>query len=85
MKKSKEFSGADLRSVIELVIEEKLRSSFKTGIPEPIRTKDLLQMVAKVNPSTKDWFTIARNYALYSNESGQYDEILSYLNIKKQS
>ena len=34
-------------------------------------------------PSTRDWFSTARNYALYSNESGLYDDILAYLKIKR--
>ncbi|MFM7852267.1 MAG: cell division protein, partial [Flammeovirgaceae bacterium] len=64
-------------------IEEKLREAIKTGIPNPIETRDLLKQAMEVKPSTKDWFTTARNYALYSNESGLYDDILTYLKIKK--
>lgn len=78
-KRTEGFSGADLRAVIDLAIEEKLRSSMKTGIPEPIGQKDLLNAAAKHRPTTKDWFSTARNYALYANESGLYDEILKYL------
>jgi transitional endoplasmic reticulum ATPase len=77
------FSGADLKSVIDHAVEEKLRESFKTGRPEPITTKDLMAALKKVIPSTKDWFATARNYALYSNESGLYNDILDYLKIKK--
>ena len=36
----------------------------------------------RVRPSAKEWFSTARNYALFSNESGLYDEILSYLDKK---
>jgi len=82
-KASADFSGADLQAVVDVAVEEKLRESFKTGIPEPIGTKDLLVAIKKVKPSTKEWFTSARNYALYANESGLYDDILDYLKIKK--
>lgn len=82
-KATKDFSGADLAAVIDIAVEEKLKHSFKTGKVEPITTNDLLKGVHKVNPSTKEWFVTARNYALYSNESGLYDDILKYLNIKK--
>lgn len=82
-KNLKDFSGADMQALVDVAIEEKLRESFKTGVPEPLTTKDLLQAAKKVVPSTKEWFTTARNYALYSNESGLYDDILKYLNIKK--
>jgi len=83
LKRTRDFSGADLKAVIELVIEEKLRVAFTTGKPEPIYSKDLANSASKISPSTKEWFTIARNYALYSNESGLYDTILQYLGIKK--
>ncbi len=82
-KNLKDFSGADIQALVDVAVEEKLRDSFKTGIPEPLTTKDLQQATKKVVPSTKEWFTTARNYALYSNESGLYDDILKYLNIKK--
>jgi transitional endoplasmic reticulum ATPase len=78
-----DFSGADLKAVVDITIEDKLRQSFEKGIPEPITTKDLVAAAKKVKPSTKEWFNTARNYALYANDSGLYDEILEYLKIKK--
>jgi transitional endoplasmic reticulum ATPase len=82
-KNLKDFSGADMKAMVDIAIEEKLRESFKTGIPQPLTTKDLIQAGKKISPSTREWFTTARNYALYANESGLYDDILKYLNIKK--
>jgi transitional endoplasmic reticulum ATPase len=82
-KQTADFSGADLQAVIDQAIERKLEESFQDNIPRPLETKDLLQASRGVKPSTKEWFTVARNYALYSNESGLYDEILEYLKIKK--
>ncbi len=82
-KKTKEFSGADLKAIVDMTIEDKLRESFTKGIPSPIGTNDLLKVLKQINPSTKEWFVSARNYALYANESGLYNEILEYLGIKK--
>ena len=82
-KKTKELSGADLKAVVDLAIEAKLKESMKTGQLMPIGMKDLTRAINQVPSSTKEWFATARNYALYSNEAGLYDEILSYLNIKK--
>lgn len=82
-KKTEDFSGADLMAVVDRAIEDILREAIKTGMPKPIETKDILKHAMEVKPSTKEWFTTARNYALYSNESGQYDDILEYLKIKK--
>lgn len=81
--KTKEFSGADLKSLIDIVIEKKLIASIKNGIPEAITTKDINGSINEICPSTKEWFTTARNYALYANESGLYNDILDYLKIKK--
>jgi transitional endoplasmic reticulum ATPase len=82
-KQTEEFSGADLKSIIDITIESKLRESFEKGVPRPIQSKDLLASLKQVKPSTKEWFNTARNYALYANDSGLYDEILEYLKIKK--
>jgi SpoVK/Ycf46/Vps4 family AAA+-type ATPase len=82
-KQTADFSGADLKAAIDIAIEEKLRESFEKGAPQPIQNKNLMDAVKEVKPSTKEWFTTARNYALYANDSGLYDEILDYLKIKK--
>ncbi len=82
-KKTKDFSGADLAELIEVAIDSKLQAAIKTGKPEPLRTKDFLQAAKKVKPTTKEWFTVARNHAMYGNEGGQYDDILKYLGISK--
>ncbi len=77
-KKTEHFSGADLKAVIDIAVEEKLKSAMKTGIPEPLSTKDLLKAAGTHKATTREWFTTAKNYALYANESGLYDEILKY-------
>lgn len=81
-KKSAGFSGADLKAVIDQAVEEKLREAMKTGRPTPLRTKDLTTAAKSIKPSTRDWFATAKNYALYSNEAGLYDDILVYLKMK---
>ena len=80
-KKTEQFSGADLKTVIDGAIEAKLREAMKTGIPKPLGTKDLIAAAGAVKPSTKEWFSTARNYALFSNQGGQYDEIVKYLRM----
>tara|TARA_R110000796_G_scaffold37722_3_gene95067 strand:- start:14974 stop:16275 length:1302 start_codon:yes stop_codon:yes gene_type:complete len=82
-KSTKEFSGADIKATIDVAIEKKLEDAFKDGIPKPLTTKDILNAAKKMKSSTKEWFSSAKNYALYSNDGGLYDEILTYLNIKK--
>ena len=64
-----------------MAIEKKLREAMKDGLPKPLTTKDLHAAAATLRPSTKEWFSTARNYALYSNQGGIYDDILKYLKI----
>lgn len=82
-KKTEGFSGADLKAVVDLAVEEKLRDAMKAGSLRPIAEKDLLEAAKRHKPSVRDWFDTARNYALYANQSGLYDDILSYLKINK--
>jgi SpoVK/Ycf46/Vps4 family AAA+-type ATPase len=79
------LSGADLRAVVDVAIETRLRESMRMGRPLPIEQNDLLGATKQVRASTKEWFATAKNYALYSNEGGVYDDILVYLGIKKPS
>lgn len=81
--KTDQFSGADMKAVVDSCVEAKLQHAMKTGKLEPIETKDLQAAAKSVRPSTQDWFASARNYALYSNQSGLYDDILKYLKITK--
>ena len=80
-RKSDGFSGADLKAVVDLAVEAKLREAMKTGVPKPLETKDLLTAVKALNPTTREWFSTARNYALYSNQGGLYDDVKKYLNL----
>lgn len=82
-KASKSFSGADINAAIDIAVEEKLQESLKTGKLEPLELKSILKAIKKHKPSTKEWFSSAKNYALYANDAGLYDDILEYLNIKK--
>jgi len=80
-KRTDGFSGADLQGLVESTIEAKLREALKTGKPLPITTGDLTTAAAKLRPTTKEWFGTARNYALYANQGGAYDDILKYLKM----
>ena len=82
-RKTPDFSGADLQAVVDIAIESKLDEAMRTGIPAPLTTSDLENGAKKHRATTKEWFTTAKNYALFANEGGLYDEILQYLKIKK--
>jgi SpoVK/Ycf46/Vps4 family AAA+-type ATPase len=80
-KRTDQFSGADLKAVIDVAVEAKLREAMKAGVPQPLTTKDLANAAATVKPSTREWFATAKNYALYSNQGGIYDDILKYMKM----
>lgn len=82
-KKTAGFSGADIEAVVDIAIESKLEEAMKKGVPQPIETKDLEKAAKAHRSTTKEWFSTAKNYALFANEAGIYDDILDYLNIKK--
>jgi AAA+ superfamily predicted ATPase len=80
-KKADAFSGADMKALVDQTIEAKLRDAMKDGVPKPIATKDLVAAIANVKPTTREWFSTARNYALYANQGGAYDEVLKYMKL----
>lgn len=80
-KKSDGFSGADLKGAVDTAIEKKLQVAIREGTPRPLSTKDLVAAVGATKASTREWFATARNYALYSNQGGTYDDILKYMKL----
>jgi SpoVK/Ycf46/Vps4 family AAA+-type ATPase len=82
-KKCDGFSGADLKAVFDLATEEVLADAMKTGKVVPLTTKSLAKAAKKHRPTTKAWFESAKNYALYANQGGHYDEVLQYLGLVK--
>ncbi len=80
-RKTENFSGADLKAVVDIAVEGKLREAMQKGMPAPLTAKGLLAAIASLKPTTKEWFATARNYALYSNQGGIYDDILGYLKL----
>ena len=82
-RKTKDFSGADLKAVFEVAIERSLAQAMKRGQIVPVTQRDLAEAAKSLKPSTKAWFESAKNYALYSNQGGFYNDVLEFLGIKK--
>ncbi len=76
------FSGADLvhlgDSAIELVLEEALLGAA----PRPVRMSDFARALTEVHPSIGPWVDTARNYAIYANEGGAYDDLAAWLKAR---
>ncbi len=82
-KATSEYSGADLKAIVDIATEAKLEESLAKGSIEKLSNKDLQKAIKQHKATTQEWFSTARNYALYANESGLYDDILQYMKLKK--
>ncbi|MCW3037920.1 MAG: Cell division protein FtsH [Actinobacteria bacterium] len=77
------FSGADLRLLCESAAESALEDSLQSGTTRPIHSGDFDRALREVSPSTRPWFDVARNYAMFANEGGAYDDLLAYMRRHK--
>jgi SpoVK/Ycf46/Vps4 family AAA+-type ATPase len=77
------YSGADIAHVCASAVESALERSVAQGGVSPVAMPDLLAALSEVRPSTRAWFETARNYVLYANEAGEYDELAAYLKRMK--
>jgi SpoVK/Ycf46/Vps4 family AAA+-type ATPase len=82
-RKTEGRSGADLMHIVESASEQALQESIRTHRLHPITQRQLEQAASEVGPSTRAWFGIAHNYAVYANDGGQYDDLLAYIRAHK--
>jgi AAA+ superfamily predicted ATPase len=81
--KSAEFSGADLVHLFESAVELAMEDSLTSGRIRPIGMNDFKKALKEIKPSTRAWFEVARNYAMFANDGGTYDELLDYLRANR--
>ncbi|WP_144119101.1 ATP-binding protein [Catellatospora sichuanensis] len=80
---TEQFSGADLAHLCETATEYAMHASITSGDLRMIEQRDFEAAMREVRPSTGPWFTTARNVAMFANEGGAYDELVSYLKKQK--
>lgn len=78
-KNAREYSGADLAHLVESAAELAMEDSLETGNVRSISHEDFKKALREVHPSTRPWFEIAKNYALFANDGGTYDDLLEHL------
>ncbi|MCC2670252.1 MAG: Cell division protein FtsH [Armatimonadetes bacterium] len=78
-----EYSGADLAHLCESAAELAMEEAIRTGKPRPMQTEHFKRAMKEVRPSTRPWFEIARNYAMFANEGGVYDDLLEYIKANR--
>ncbi|MGW6565255.1 ATP-binding protein [Streptomyces sp. NPDC054975] len=84
VKATEDFSGADLAHVCESAAESALLDSARTGTVRMINMKDLLGAAKQIRPSSESWFAAARNVAMFANDGGIYDDLVTYLKKKRK-
>ena len=77
------FSGADLAHVCETATEQAMEASIDAGAVRPIEMSDFDRALKQIRPSTPAWFETVRNFVLFANESGLYDDLLAYMRARK--
>jgi len=78
-RKTEGFSGADIQGLVDAATELAFEASVTSGKEQPIDDDFLARALRGTKSSTRPWLETARNYAVYANEGGVYDELLAYL------
>ena len=73
------YSGADLAYLCETATEFAMEESAISGVVRSLTNDDFKRALTQVHRSTQPWFETARNFALFGNESGVYDDLLAYM------
>ena len=77
------FSGADLAHLCESATELAMEEALRSGTARPVTMAEFKKALKDVRPSTRPWFDLARNYAMFANEGGMYDDLLAYIKEHK--
>ncbi|WP_026911434.1 ATP-binding protein [Patulibacter minatonensis] len=78
------FSGADLVRLVDDATERAMERAVRSGKVDPVTRSDLRAATKESRPSTTSWFDVAKSYATFADEGGEYDELLDYLKRHKR-
>jgi SpoVK/Ycf46/Vps4 family AAA+-type ATPase len=73
------LSGADLARLCEAAAELAIEGAMATDRVGPIGFDDLERARLQTRPSARGWFETARNFVLFANQGGLYDDLLTYM------
>ncbi len=77
--RTEQFSGADLAHLCDSAVEYAMHDSIESGDVRPVNMDDIKRAASDIRASTRPWFETAKNYAMFANEGGVYDDLLDYL------
>ncbi|EHN11330.1 Cell division protein FtsH [Patulibacter medicamentivorans] len=72
-------SGADLVHLVDGATERAMERAVDSGIVDPISRGDLRAAAKDTRPSTRPWFEVAKSYATFAGEGGEFDDLLEYV------
>lgn len=83
VKATEGLTGADLSHLVDTAAERAMMDSMRSGTVRMIGMGDLEGALREVRPSTGPWFDSARNVVLYGDPSGEYEQLRSFMKMKK--
>jgi AAA+ superfamily predicted ATPase len=81
--RTEDFSGADLAHLCDSAVEYALEESLAGAAIRSVTSRDFDRALAEVKPSTRPWFETARNFVLFANNGGMYDDLQAYMRARK--
>ncbi|MCI0606149.1 AAA family ATPase [bacterium] len=81
--RTEDFSGADVAHLCDSAAEVAIEDSLKQNQARAITMSDFKKALKEVKSTARSWFEIAKNYALFANEGGLYDDLVDYLRMRK--
>ena len=76
------FSGADVVHVCNVACELALDRALAHERVEPITMSHVRDALSGVKPSARPWFETARNFALFANAAGDWDDLAAYMKLE---
>jgi AAA+ superfamily predicted ATPase len=78
-----DFSGADLAHLCDTAVEYALEESLAGAAIRSVTVRDFERAMGEVRPSTRAWFETARNFVLFANSGGMYDDLQAYMRARR--
>jgi transitional endoplasmic reticulum ATPase len=76
---TRKFSAADITRICDEASERSFKEAVKSGTTIPITQALLLEITQNSKSSIVEWFSTVNNYIKYSNDSGFYNTVKTYL------
>ena len=77
------FSGADIRQVVEQAVERAVADAIRSGDLRPVNHTDFKISLKTRRPTTMEWLRRSRNYVNFANKDGYYDDLQAFLERAK--